>query len=1409
MTAVIIKGTEVYNPEKGGAVDLSILDVQQIFGRAGRPQFDSSGEATLITSYDAYQRYITKLVRAVPIESNFIKQLPDHLNAEIVGGTVSTIQEAVQWLGYTYLHIRMLGNPLAYGIKPEEKNDDPTLVSRRRELIVHAAKHLSATKMIAYAQASGNLSAREMGRTAAHFYVQSESVATFNDQMGSNKNLSNASLVHTIASASEFQNMKVRQEELEELEKIAGNCPLEIRGAGLDDGGRGLVTSATDKAFLLIQAYISKERITSFTLISDVNYISANAGRIARALFEMCLKQGDAGSAMKLLRIAKSVDNRIWWFQTPLRQFEGEIRDNALLHLEKAVSSEYSGLASVTSLLDLHPNEVGSLCHWHKGGEKVQSLIRMLPQFEVDCRVLPVTGSILKFHVTLTPTFVWHGRWHGGGQSFWFWIENTESKRIYHHEQFTLTKAKSASSFAIDAMAPIFGESGQFVVKIISDSWVGVEQVVPISIEESQLPRQDEVLTKLQDLTPLPTSALQNAAYEKLYPFHAFNPIQTQLFHVLYHTDSPVLLGAPTGSGKTIVAELALLRLKKLRPSSICVYIAPLKALARERLKDWQRRLGAPPLNWNVLELSGDTHHDLSRLERSDVLICTPEKWDLLSRGWRGFQTGGAVKEKSFVKRVGLLVIDEVHLLGEERGAVLEAIVSRTRFISRTLQQSKGPKDEEETRIVGLSTSLANAVDLGAWIGIETESMSSSNRQGLFNFSQYVRPIPIAVHVQGFSGKHYCPRMATMNKPCYAAIKDYAPTKPTLIFVASRRQTRLTAIDLISYAASDEQPMSFLDCSQDYIESVAENIRDESLRHTLTFGIGLHHAGLTSADREVVERLFLEGRIRVLVATATLAWGLNLPGRLCIVKGTEYFDGKSSRYVDYPLTDVLQMIGRAGRPGFDTQAFAVVMATEDKKNFYKKFLYTSFPVESCLQDKLCENINAEIASGTISTTVDALGYLSWTFFARRVKANPSYYGAKSSDDDDVEEFLFSTVKDTLAQLDESGCIVTQLNDDTAQVKSTSLSIAAASYYLSHRTPKQMQFGVKEGRRIVLNYLEEETNSKVSDSLKTSLSSFERSPRIDEVASGWLLYTLCSTHEFDEHPVRHNEEHLNEELSRSLMWGPDMTMLLSGRRSYNIEIFQDPHTKCFLLLQAYLQRAKLPITDYVNDTMSVVDNVPRLLAAMEYIACQDKEQPGSFELLTQFSRTRQFVATKSTPQSDPVLLLVGAPEFTVNKQKNSNHITSLREIRAMPRATAVNTISQLTRLNKKRVDVAITSLFRLPLVNLNKCAVSHHVDKATGKAVGKLEMHLQMERQRDKADNEVSLTILLGSYHQKMLLGQSSIRIDRSGKFDVVRTVEFDWNRANADGGAEGGRMIIRLLFDNIRGLDAEMLISLT
>lgn len=529
---IVIKGTDVYNPEKGGNVDLSILDVQQIFGRAGRPQFDTSGEATLITTADAFQRYLDKLVLPVPIESNFTKQLPDHLNAEIVGSTVTSITEAARWLTYTYLYVRMMRNPLAYGISGDERYDDPLLKKRCTELVSEAAKQLDRSKMIKYDPASGNLSAMELGRIAAHFYVQAESVEIFHERMGVKVYLTDADMIRLVASATEFKNMKLRQEEMDELQELLANgdvCPLSLEGAGRNADGKSLITDSGDKVFVLMQAYISRAKVKSFTLISDVNYVASNAGRVARALFEMCLKQNKPAAALKLLRLAKSVDNRIWFFQSPLRQFEGELNENVLFHLEAwTARGEYDTLASTTSLLDLQAGEVGQLAHWQKGGSTIQALIRMLPKLDITCNVQPVTAEIVKFSVKVAPSFNWQGRWHGGAQSYWLWAEDVDSGTIRHHEQLIIGMRTRFDAVVLDFHMPTFGKtSGQFLVRVISDSWVGVEQAIPVTLNELvTIPSQKEVVTALQDLTPLPTGALQDSKFEQLYKFETFNPVR-------------------------------------------------------------------------------------------------------------------------------------------------------------------------------------------------------------------------------------------------------------------------------------------------------------------------------------------------------------------------------------------------------------------------------------------------------------------------------------------------------------------------------------------------------------------------------------------------------------------------------------------------------------------------------------------------------------------------------------------------------------------------------------------------------------------------------------------------------------------------------------------------------------------
>lgn len=167
-----------------------------------------------------------------------------------------------------------------------------------------------------------------------------------------------------------------------------------------------------------------------------------------------------------------------------------------------------------------------------------------------------------------------------------------------------------------------------------------------------------------------------------------------------------------------------------------------------------------------------------------------------------------------------------------------------------------------------------------------------------------------------------------------------------------------------------------------------------------------------------------------------------------MVKGTEFFDGKLGRYVDSPVTDVLQMMGRAGRPQYDVTGVACIMVAEPKKNFYKKFLHEPFPVESSLHKQMHDHINAEIANGTLVNIGDCVEYLTWTYYFRRLVMNPSYYELEDSSTEAVEKHLTSMIEGVLSDLVECRCIIFE---DGFRVFPTPLGKISSQYYLYYKT----------------------------------------------------------------------------------------------------------------------------------------------------------------------------------------------------------------------------------------------------------------------------------------------------------------------------------------------------------------------
>ena len=159
-------------------------------------------------------------------------------------------------------------------------------------------------------------------------------------------------------------------------------------------------------------------------------------------------------------------------------------------------------------------------------------------------------------------------------------------------------------------------------------------------------------------------------------------------------------------------------------------------------------------------------------------------------------------------------------------------------------------------------------------------------------------------------------------------------------------------------------------------------------------GFGIHHAGMLRTDRNLVEKLFSQGLVKVLVCTATLAWGVNLPAHGVVIKGTEIYDAKRGSFVDLGILDVLQIFGRAGRPQFDTSGHGIIITSHDKLTHYLSLLTNQFPIESNFVSLICDNLNAEISLGSVTNVEEAVKWLSYTYLFVRMRRNPLVYGIR-------------------------------------------------------------------------------------------------------------------------------------------------------------------------------------------------------------------------------------------------------------------------------------------------------------------------------------------------------------------------------------------------------------------------------
>ncbi|XP_014233112.1 putative U5 small nuclear ribonucleoprotein 200 kDa helicase [Trichogramma pretiosum] len=1100
---VIIKGTQVYNPEKGRWTELGALDVLQMLGRAGRPQYDTKGEGILITNHSELQFYLSLLNQQLPIESQFVSKMPDMLNAEIVLGTIQNVRDAVTWLGYTYLYIRMLRCPNLYSVSSDYLKEDPLLEQHRADLVHSAAVTLDRAGLIKYDRKTGNFQPTELGRIASHYYCTHETIATYNNLL--KRTLSEIELFRVFSLSGEFRNINVRDEEKIELHKLMERVPIPIKEN---------MEEPSAKVNVLLQAYISQLKLEGFALMSDMVYVTQSASRLMRAIYEIVLFRGWAQLADKCLSLCKMIDRRMWQSMSPLRQFR-KMPEEIVKKIEKKNFPW-------ERLYDLGPNEIGELIRVPKLGKTIHKYVHQFPKLELSTHIQPITRSTLRVELTITPDFIWDEKVHGASEAFWILVEDVDSEVVLHHEYFLLKQKYATDEHTVKFFVSVFEPlPPQYFLRVVSDRWIGAETQLPVSFRHLILPEKNLPPTELLDLQPLPISALRNKVFEKLYEdkFNQFNPIQTQVFNAVYNTDDNVFVGAPTGSGKMTIAEFAVLRLLSQNPDGRCVYMVSKESLAKIVYADWmtkfQKTLGKP-----VTMLSGETTADLKLLNKGQIIITTAEKWDVLSRRW---------KQRKNVQNIQLFIVDELQLIGGEEGPVLEVVCSRARYISAQL--------EKPTRIVALSSSLADAKDVAQWLGAPASCT--------FNFHPSVRPLPLELHVQGFNITHNASRLVAMTKSVYNAILRHAPRKPVIVFVPTRKQARLTAFEILTFAAAENRPNQFLHTEVSEIEPYLDHLSDRSLRETLIQGVAYIHEGLSNNDRHNVQEFFARGYIQVAVVTRELCWSLSIYSHLVVIMDTQCYNGKTHTYEDYPITDVLQMVSRANRPQIDDDGKCVLLCQSSKKDFFKKFLNEPLPVESHLDQRLHDHFNAEIVTKTIENKQDAVDNLTWTFLYRRLTQNPNYYGLQGVTHRHLSDHLSELVESTLTDLEQAKCVTVEDEMDTVPLN---LGMIAAYYYINYATVEMFD---------------------------ASLTA--------RTKSRGLIDIISAAAEYEYIPVRQREESLLKSLATRLPHAPQAQKLA------------DPHVKAQLLLQAHLSRIQLG-PELQKDTELVLSKSIRLIQA---------------------------------------------------------------------------------------------------------------------------------------------------------------------------------------------------------------------
>jgi len=468
---------------------------------------------------------------------------------------------------------------------------------------------------------------------------------------------------------------------------------------------------------------------------------------------------------------------------------------------------------------------------------------------------------------------------------------------------------------------------------------------------------------------------LKSNGYESLYP------PQEDAIRAGALNGKNLVLASPTASGKTLVAELCILK-SVLEKGGKALYLTPLRALASEKYDEFQKYAPLVKESGEKLKVAlttGDYDSSDYWIERYDIIISTNEKLDSLLR-----------HRARWITDVSVVVADEVHLLNEpDRGPTLEVVLTRLRQIN--------PK----AHILALSATVRNAEEVAEWLSavpITTEWRPVPLKEGIY----------LNGEIQFRDGSSTSIPKVTANPVIDIAMQVVSEGAQSLIFAETRRisvDTGKKAAQILRNSLKPSETRGFKAIAEKILKSGEKTRLSETLADQVAHGAAFHHAGLANVHRRIVEEEFRKGHVKILSATPTLAAGVNLPARTVVVSSYERYEPGYGRY-PISVLEYKQFCGRAGRPKYDKFGEAVLIAkNEDERDYLMENYVLSKPEKLWsklgIEKVLRPHVLSTIASGFARSEKGLHEFFAQTFYAHQYDPR-----AIRSRIEEVLEFLY-------------------------------------------------------------------------------------------------------------------------------------------------------------------------------------------------------------------------------------------------------------------------------------------------------------------------------------------------------------------------------------------------------------------